>query len=75
MQEFQEKIYKTIAKNMRRIRENLGMSQEKFAELADVERESITKIENAYRHNRPGLKILIKIAYKSKIKLSEFFAE
>ncbi len=75
MQEFQEKVYKIIAKNMRKIRENLGISQEKLAELADVERESITKIENAYKHNRPGLKILIKISYKLGIKMSEFFAE
>jgi transcriptional regulator with XRE-family HTH domain len=75
MQEFQEKIYRTIAKNMRRIREKMGLSQEKFAELADVERESVTKIENAYKHNRPGLKILIKIAYKLKIKIGEFFVE
>lgn len=73
MRDFEEKNYKIIGQNVRKLRKKLGISQEKFAEMLEVERETINKIENAYKKDHPGLKILMKIAYNAKIELHELF--
>ncbi len=73
MRDFEEKNYKIIGRNVRKFRKKLGISQEKFAEMLEVERETINKIENAYKRDHPGLKILMKIARTLKIELNELF--
>jgi transcriptional regulator with XRE-family HTH domain len=51
----------TISKNLRKMREAKGLSQEKLARLADVANNTIIKIENGKNQN-PTLDTLKKIA-------------
>ncbi len=65
-------MYKELlGKRFREIRKNLGYTQEKFAEIAGIEPQSISKIESG--KNFPLLSNLEKIAKKLEIDLSEFF--
>ena len=50
-----------ITKNLRRLRETKGLSQEKLARLADVANNTIVKIE-AGKNQNPTLDTLKKIA-------------
>ena len=50
-----------IAKNLRKLREAKGLSQERLARLADVANNTIVKIE-AGKNKNPTLKTLKKIA-------------
>lgn len=60
-----------LGKRFREIRKKLGYTQEKFAEIAGIEPQSISKIESG--KNFPLLSNLEKIAQKLDIDLSEFF--
>ena len=51
----------TITKNLRKLREDKGLSQEKLARLADVANNTIIKIE-AGKNKNPTLETLQKIA-------------
>ena len=51
----------TIAKNLRKMRETEGLSQEKLARLADVANNTIIKIE-AGKNQNPTLETLKKVA-------------
>jgi transcriptional regulator with XRE-family HTH domain len=62
---------KLLGKRFREIRKKLGYTQEKFAEIAGIEPQSISKIESG--KNFPLLSNLEKIANKIDINLSEFF--
>lgn len=62
---------KLLGKRFREIRKKLGYTQEKFAEIAGIEPQSISKIESG--KNFPLLSNLEKIADKINIDLSEFF--
>ena len=50
-----------ISKNLRKLRKNKGLSQEKLARLADVANNTIIKIE-AGKNKNPTLDTLKKIA-------------
>lgn len=62
---------KLLGKRFREIRKKLGYTQEKFAEIAGIEPQSISKIESG--KNFPLLSNLEKIANKLNIDLSDFF--
>ena len=73
MQDFLDQNYEIIAKNIFNFRKKLGISQEKFAEMIGVERETISRIETADKNNRPGLVLLMKISYKLDVPLVDIF--
>ena len=60
-----------LGKRFREIRKKLGYTQEKFAEIAGIEPQSISKIESG--KNFPLLSNLEKIADRLNINLSDFF--
>ena len=60
-----------LGKRFREIRKKLGYTQEKFAEIAGIEPQSISKIESG--KNFPLLSNLEKIAERLNINLSDFF--
>lgn len=62
---------KLLGKRFREIRKSLGYTQEKFAEIAGIEPQSISKIESG--KNFPLLSNLDKIAQKLNLNLSDFF--
>ena len=65
-------MYKNLlGKRFREIRKKLGYTQEKFAEIAGIEPQSISKIESG--KNFPLLSNLAKIADKINIDLKDFF--
>jgi len=60
----------SIAKNLRKIRELKGLSQEKLARLSDVANNTIVKIE-AGKNQNPTLETLKKIAKALDVSLDE----
>ena len=60
-----------LGKRFREIRKKLGYTQEKFAEIAGIEPQSISKIESG--KNFPLLSNLEKIANNLNIELKDFF--
>ena len=60
-----------LGKRFREIRKSFGYTQEKMAEIAGIEPQSISKIESG--KNFPLLSNLEKIAVKLNIELEEFF--
>lgn len=60
-----------LGKRFREIRKNLGLTQEKMAEIAGIEPQSISKIESG--KNFPLLSNLEKISHKLNIGLEDFF--
>ena len=59
-----------ISKNLRKMRETKGLSQEKLARLADVTNNTIIKIESG-KNDNPTLDTLKKIAKALGIGLDE----
>lgn len=60
--------YKKLGEKIKRLRKERGLTQEKLAELANVDPKSIIAIETGKRN--PTLKTLNKIAIALKIPLS-----
>ncbi|OGZ19360.1 MAG: hypothetical protein A2626_02210 [Candidatus Nealsonbacteria bacterium RIFCSPHIGHO2_01_FULL_38_55] len=59
-----------ITKNLRKIREAKGLSQEKLARLADVANNTVIKIE-AGKNQNPTLDTLSKIANALEVSVDE----
>jgi Predicted transcriptional regulators len=59
-----------ISKNIKKLREENGLSQEKLARLADVANNTIIKIE-AGKNQNPTLDTLNKIAKALKISIDD----
>ena len=64
-------IYKSIGKNIKYLRENKGLTQEKLAEKTGLSLDFIGKIE--VNINEPGLKSLIKIANALDVHIKDLF--
>ena len=64
-------ITKEVGFNIRRIREDKGLSQEKLAALADLHRAYIGQIERGEKNI--GLKNLEKIAKALQVNIKELF--
>jgi transcriptional regulator with XRE-family HTH domain len=58
-----------FAENMRRLREQRGQSQEAFADVADIHRTEVTKLESGKRE--PKLGTLVKVARGLDVGLME----
>ena len=63
-------IMSNISKNLRKLRESKGLSQEKLARLSDVANNTIVKIE-AGKNQNPTLGTLKKIAKALGVSLDE----
>lgn len=63
----------TITKNLRKLRETKGLSQEKLARLSDVANNTIVKIE-AGKNQNPTLETLQKIAKALDVSIDELTA-
>lgn len=62
-----DKNQKEMATRIKRRREQLGFTQEKFAETINISASSYTKIENAFQ--KPALDTLISISEKLDLSL------
>ena len=71
MQEKATDYYKIIAKNVKTIRQNAKLSQEKFAESVNCSREYISRLEN--NHEKISLSLLLLISQIYGKKPEEFF--
>jgi len=60
----------SITKNLRKLREAKGLSQEKLARLADVANNTIVKIE-AGKNQNPTLETLRKVAKALNVSVDE----
>lgn len=61
-----------LAANMRRRREELGLSQERLAELAEVHRTYVSQVERGQRNI--GIDGVQRIAKALKLSMSQIFA-
>ena len=59
-----------ITKNLRKLRESKGLSQEKLARLSDVANNTIIKIE-AGKNQNPTLETLKKVAKVLEVSIDE----
>lgn len=59
-----------IAKNMKKYRAKMGISQDKLSKLADVTFHTITKIESGATPN-PGIETMSKIANALEVSLDD----
>jgi transcriptional regulator with XRE-family HTH domain len=60
-----------FAANVRRLRQERGLTQERLAELADLHLTDIARIETARRD--PGVKVVTKLAAGLGVETSELF--
>jgi transcriptional regulator with XRE-family HTH domain len=69
----EQKIEKAFGEIVRRRRQELGISQEKFAELSSLHRTYISQIERGLKS--PSLKAMTSIAVALNVKLSTILLE
>ncbi len=65
-------IQKILAENLRKIRKEMGLSQDALADLAQIDRTHVGNIENC--RNSPGLDVLSRLADALKIDVKDFFS-
>ena len=71
MQEAFSEYYKTISDNIKKLRNKLGLSQEKFAESIGCSREYVSRVENYHEH--VSLDFILKLSFLYKIQPENFF--
>ena len=71
MSSIQEETYKTIGKNVRKLRQQAGISQEKLSEILDTNSKFIGHVERFERFI--SLKKLIEIAQYFDVPVKNFF--
>lgn len=71
MQNYELNYYEIIANNIKILRNNKKLSQEKFAESIDCSREYISRLEN--NKEKISLSLLLKIAKIYEIQPESFF--
>jgi transcriptional regulator with XRE-family HTH domain len=62
-----------FAANVRRLRHERGLTQERLAELADLHMTDIARIETLRRD--PGIKVVVKIAHGLGVPASELLRD
>ena len=67
----EELIYKKIGKQIKILRENAHLTQEKLAEKSGISLDYLGKIE--VNINKPGLKTIIKISNALNVPIKEIF--
>ena len=73
MSTFQEEVYKTIGKNLKKYRKAHNLSQEKLSAILDVNMKFIGHVERCERFI--SLKRLIQLAEYFEIPVIKFFEE
>jgi len=73
MQDYERKYLNNISKNIKKVREKSGFSQELLAEKIECSREFINRVEN--RKEDISLKMLLKISFVLNICPQQFFEE
>lgn len=71
MSNYQEQVYRTIGKNIRKYRHMANISQEKLSEVLNVNSKFIGHVERFERYI--SLKKLIEIAEYFKVPVERFF--
>ena len=71
--EFDEDIYNTIRRNIKRYRKQKGMTAMELAELIDVSHEFIRQIESEKVAYNCSIKTLYLISLALGVKVGEFF--
>jgi transcriptional regulator with XRE-family HTH domain len=71
MQEYEVMYHKIIASNIKKLRKDAKLSQEKFAETIGCSREFVSRMENL--KEKPSLKMILKLAYLFKVTPTYFF--
>lgn len=66
-----EKALELIGPKIKEIRKRKKISQEKLAEMVDMNHRSIVRLENSY--SKPSLETLNKIAKALNVKITDFF--
>ncbi len=67
----EKKLYESIGKRIKSLREKRGLTQEKLAEKSGLSLDYIGKIE--VNINQPGMKALIKIADALNVEMMSLF--
>ncbi|EKE03963.1 MAG: hypothetical protein ACD_20C00124G0015 [uncultured bacterium] len=73
MQEYEQKYLDIISKNIKKLRESKGISQESLAEKVDCSREFINRVEN--RKEDVSLRMLLKVAQALQIHPQRLFED
>lgn len=63
-----------IGKNIRNIRKQRGLSQEKLARLTDISLNTLTKIESGFT-KRPSIQTIVSLSKALKISIDELVKE
>lgn len=66
-------FYKLISKNIKRLRSEKNLTQEKLAEMSGISLDYLGKIE--VNINKPGLKTIFKLANALNVSPFEFFVD
>ena len=68
-----EYYYMIVRKNMKRIRNERGLTQQDLADMTELSREYICDIENESRNKHPTIAVLGRIAEAMDIHIVNFF--
>ena len=71
MSSFQEQIYRTIGRNLKKYRQSANISQEKLSEILNVNSKFVGHVERFERYI--SLKKLIEIAEYFNVPIKNFF--
>ncbi len=71
MQNYEVMYHKIISDNIKKLRKSHKYSQENFAEKIGCSREFVSRMENL--HEKPSLKMLLKLSFIFKINPEYFF--
>ncbi len=68
-----EYYYKIVRKNIKRIRNERGLTQQDLADMTELSREYICDIENESRNKHPTISVLGRIAEAMDVHIVNFF--
>ena len=71
MQDYEVMYHKIISNNIRKLRKNVGLSQEVFAEKLGCSREFISRVEN--RKEKVSLKMILTLSEVFHVPPAYFF--
>lgn len=66
-------IYELVRKNVKRIREEKGLSQERVSELSGIAQSNISQLELGLKASKPTLQTLVRISKALDCELTDLF--
>ena len=66
-----EALRATLAQNLKRLRNDIGLSQERLALESNVDRTYVSKIERGI--GNPSLEVLVRLAGRLEVKVFDLF--